>query len=96
MLLGSPVQTLAAVENPVLTIAVVAGTGVGSAWLATVVWNIASQRLSPSLCGQLIVSETLFALLFSFLWSGAWPSIWQSLAAILFVLGILASVKAHQ
>lgn len=95
-LLGSPVQTLAAVENPVLTIAVVAGTGVGSAWLATVVWNIASQRLSPSLCGQLIVSETLFALLFSFLWSGAWPSIWQSLAAILFVLGILASVKAHQ
>ena len=96
LLLGSPIQTLAAVENPVLTIAVVAGTGVGSAWLATVVWNIASQRLSPSLCGQLIVSETLFALLFSFLWSGAWPSIWQSLAAILFVLGILASVKAHQ
>ncbi|MDR2129037.1 MAG: EamA family transporter, partial [Burkholderiaceae bacterium] len=42
--------------------------GVGSSWLATVLWNMASQRLSASLCGQLIVSETLFALIYSFLW----------------------------
>lgn len=96
LLMGSPVQELFLPGSSFLTIAVLAGTGVGSAWLATVVWNIASQRLSPSLCGQLIVSETLFALLFSFLWSGAWPSIWQGLAAFLFVLGILASVKAHR
>ncbi|MGH6640223.1 MAG: EamA family transporter, partial [Polaromonas sp.] len=37
-------------------------TGFGSAWLATILWNMASQRLSASLCGQLIVSETIFAL----------------------------------
>jgi drug/metabolite transporter (DMT)-like permease len=49
-------------------------TGLGSAWLATILWNIASQRLSASLCGQLIVSETLFALLYSFAWDGQWPA----------------------
>lgn len=71
-------------------------TGIGSAWLATLLWNIASQRLSASLCGQLIVSETLFALIYSFLWDGQWPSAVQALACVLFVLGILASVRAHR
>ena len=55
-------------------------TGIGSAWLATIVWNVASQRLSASLCGQLIVSETLFVLVYSFLWDGHWPSALQALA----------------
>ncbi|MBC7718896.1 MAG: DMT family transporter [Chitinophagaceae bacterium] len=71
-------------------------TGVGSAWLATIFWNIASQRLSVSLCGQLIVSETLFALFYSFLWDGQWPSALQVTACGLFVAGILASVRAHR
>ena len=65
--------------------------GLGSSWLATVLWNVASQRLSASLCGQLIVSETLFALLYSFLWDGRWPHAIELAAALLFVLGILAS-----
>ena len=68
----------------------------GFVWLATVLWNIASQKLSASLCGQLIVSETLFALLYSFAWDGQWPSLAQSVACVLFTLGILASIKAHQ
>ncbi|MDH6593943.1 drug/metabolite transporter (DMT)-like permease [Variovorax sp. TBS-050B] len=70
--------------------------GFGSSWLATILWNVASQRLSASLCGQLIVSETLFALLYSFLWDGRWPQAAEWLAALLFVLGILASIKAHR
>lgn len=71
-------------------------TGLGSAWLATILWNVASQRLSASLCGQLIVSETLFALLYAFAWEGRWPDPAQSVACVLFTLGILSSVKAHR
>ena len=71
-------------------------TGVGSAWGATILWNVASQRLSASLCGQLIVSETLFALLYSFVWDGVWPGALQAAAAVLFTLGIMASIRAHQ
>lgn len=73
-----------------------AGTGLGAAWLATILWNVASQRLSASLCGQLIVSETLFALLYSFAWDGHWPTLAQTAACVLFTFGILASIKAHQ
>ena len=71
-------------------------TFLGSAWLATILWNIASQRLSASLCGQLIVSETLFALAYSFAWDGRWPTWAQAAACVLFTLGILASIKAHR
>ena len=70
--------------------------GVGSTWLATILWNMASQRLSASLCGQLIVSETIFALMYSFAWDGRWPSLVQLTACVLFTLGILASIRAHR
>ena len=63
---------------------------------AGVLWNVASQRLSASLCGQLIVSETLFALLYAFVWDGRWPLAIEWGAALLFVLGIFASIRAHR
>ena len=92
---GSGVPALAAQPDLGLFALLCLGTGFGSAWLATILWNMASQRLSASLCGQLIVSETVFALLYSFAWDGQWPSLVQSAACALFILGILASIKAH-
>lgn len=71
-------------------------TGIGSAWVAAVLWNMASRRLSPSLAGQLIVSETVFGLVYTFAWSGLWPAPVQWAASALFVLGILASIRAHR
>lgn len=93
---GSEVDALRAQPQALLFAALCLGTGFGSAWLATILWNMASQRLPASLCGQLIVSETLFALAYSFLWDGRWPSVPQATAIVLFTLGILASVKAHR
>lgn len=93
---GSDVRTMAAQPGLTLFLLLCAGTGFGSAWLATILWNVASQRLSASLCGQLIVSETLFALAYSFAWDGRWPTWPQAAACVLFTLGILASIKAHR
>jgi drug/metabolite transporter (DMT)-like permease len=93
---GSPASTLGERPDLDLFIALAVATGFGSAWLATILWNVASQRLSASLCGQLIVSETLFALLYSFAWDGRWPSTSQFAACVVFTLGILASIKAHR
>ena len=93
---GSDANVLLVQQNRVQTAIICIATGIGSAWLATILWNIASQRLSASLCGQLIVSETLFALLYSFVWDGQWPSLLQAFACVVFVAGILASIKAHQ
>ena len=93
---GSSANDLLAQQNRAQTALVCIATGIGSAWLATVLWNIASQRLSASLCGQLIVSETLFALIYSFVWDGQWPTLGQTLACTLFMAGILASIRAHR
>jgi drug/metabolite transporter (DMT)-like permease len=93
---GSGSKELMALDNKALIATVCIATGLGSAWAASILWNIASQRLSVSLCGQLIVSETLFALLYSFVWDGLWPGTLQWLAAVLFTLGILASIRAHR
>lgn len=94
--LGSESKVLLAQPNIVQSAMVCVATGIGSAWLATVLWNIASRRLSASLCGQLIVSETLFALFYAFVMNGVWPQWLQLLASTVFVLGIVASVRAHR
>lgn len=93
---GSPVTTLVARPDFGFFVLVCAVTGIGAAWVASVLWNVASRRLSTSLAGQLIVSETVFALIYAFAWSGDWPAPLQLLACLLFVAGILASIKAHQ
>lgn len=94
--LGTPWPALVAQPGWPLFVGVIVAIGLGSSWLATLLWNLASQQLPASLCGQLIVSETLFALLYSFLWDGRWPGALQLAAAALFSIGILASIKAHQ
>jgi drug/metabolite transporter (DMT)-like permease len=94
--LGTPWAQLSALPGFEMGLAVCIVTGLGSAWLASLLWTMASRRLSASLCGQLIVSETLFALLYAFVWDARWPLPLQWLAAGLFVLGVLASVRAHR
>ncbi len=93
---GSDLAALQAQPDGLLFVVLALAGGFGSSWLATILWNVASQRLSASLCGQLIVSETLFALVYSFVWDGRWPQATELVAALLFVLGILASIKAHR
>lgn len=96
MVAGSGAGDLAGRSDFAIFVLLCAATGAGSAWLATILWNVASQKLSASLCGQLIVSETIFALLYSFAWDGRWPSSAQLTACLLFILGILASIRAHR
>ncbi len=96
LIAGSDPKVLLAGKDIALAAILSVATGIGSAWVATILWNIASQRLSASLCGQLIVSETIFALIYSFIWDGQWPNATQFLAVALFVAGILASIRAHR
>lgn len=96
LLLGSDIKTLSTLDNQAMIVMACIATGIGSGWVASILWNMASQRLSVSLCGQLIVSETLFALLYSFVWDGVLPTSVQAGAAVLFTLGILASIRAHR
>ena len=93
---GSDLKVLLALPNVTQAAMLCIATGIGSAWLATLLWNFASQRLSASLCGQLIVGETLFALAYSFAWHSQKPTLLQGLAAAFFAGGIVASMWAHR
>ncbi|HET7794542.1 MAG TPA: DMT family transporter [Rhizobacter sp.] len=69
--------------------------GLFASWLGTVCWNEASQRLAPSLAGQLIVFETLAALSYAFLLRHQWPQP-QTLAGIaLLVAGVMWALRAQ-
>ncbi len=93
---GSDVQVIRSQDGLLRAALLAVATGIGSAWLATILWNIASQRLGASLCGQLIVSETIFALVYAFIWKGHLPGLLQGMACVFFVAGILASIRAHR
>ncbi|WP_018151578.1 DMT family transporter [Leeia oryzae] len=67
--------------------------GIGSTWVATWLWNIASQNLTLGLAGQLIISETLFALLYAALLSQTWPAQMALLAIACFVFGVLRAMQ---
>ncbi|TFW10421.1 DMT family transporter [Oxalobacteraceae bacterium OM1] len=68
--------------------------GLCASWLGTLLWNKASQRLPTSLAGQLIVFETLSALLYAFLWRGAVPPLAVLAGIVLLCVGVTLGLRA--
>ena len=71
------------------------GCAVFGSWLALAFWNAASRLLPLTLSGQLIVFETLFALLYAFLWRQSGPSLLEGIAIVLVIGGVLWSMRQH-
>jgi drug/metabolite transporter (DMT)-like permease len=69
--------------------------GLFSSWLGTLCWNEASQRLPTNLAGQLIVFETLSALLFAFLLRGQWPAPSTLAGIALLVAGVAWALRVE-
>lgn len=70
--------------------------GLAASWLGTLLWNRASHLLPPALAGQLIVFETLAALLYAFLWYGRWPVAAELAGIVLLVIGVLLGVRVFR
>lgn len=82
--------------QPARFIGLMLAIGLLASWLGTLLWNRASQRLPTTLAGQLIVFETLSALLYAFLWRGALPSA-QAMAGIaLLCAGVVLGVRVFR
>jgi drug/metabolite transporter (DMT)-like permease len=79
--------------RPAQFVAVLLVTGLLASWVGTLCWNEASQRLPTSLAGQLIVFETLSALVYAFLLRGEWPGATTLLGIVLLLAGILWAVR---
>ena len=68
----------------------------GASVIGNGLWNAASRLLPLSLSGQLIVFETLFALLYGFLHEARWPLPLEAAAIVLMLAGVLWSVHLHR
>jgi len=69
--------------------------GLFASWLGTLCWNEASQRLPPTLAGQLIVFETLSALAYAFMLRGRTPQLQTLAGVVLLVAGVLWALRAR-
>jgi len=69
-------------------------TGVLASWIAQYFWTLASHRLPLGLSAQLIVSETIFALVYGFAWEGRWPHPAEWAGGALLIAGVIWGVKA--
>ncbi len=64
--------------------------------LGNACWNRASRHLPLTLTGQMIVFETLFALLYGYVWQRRWPSAMEGVAIVFLVSGVLLCAHAHR
>ncbi len=67
----------------------------GASVIGNQLWNVASRRVPVTLSGQLILFETLFALLYGFIYRAAWPRPLEAAAIALLVTGVTWSVRVH-
>jgi drug/metabolite transporter (DMT)-like permease len=69
--------------------------GLFASWLGTMCWNEASQRLPPTLSGQLIVFETLAALSYAFVLRKSAPQVETLIGVALLVAGVMWAVRTQ-
>lgn len=64
--------------------------------LGNALWNRMSRLLPLTLAGQMILFETLFALLYGFVWEQRLPTALELVAIGLVTVGVLSCVSAHR
>lgn len=79
--------------RPGVFVGLMLAIGLLASWLGTRFWNEASQRMPTALVGQLIVFETLFALVYAYLLRGEWPQPLTLLGVALLIGGVLWAVR---
>ncbi|QLF92618.1 DMT family transporter [Pseudomonas sp. ABC1] len=76
------------------------GVAAGLAFLASIVgnalWNRMSRLLPLTLTGQMILFETLFALIYGFAWEQRLPTLTEAAAFLLVSLSVISCVAIHR
>jgi drug/metabolite transporter (DMT)-like permease len=80
--------------TPCRFVGLMAAIGLFASWLGTLCWNEASQRLPTTLAGQLIVFETLAALLYAFVLRGRAPAALTLAGIVLLAVGVAWALRA--
>lgn len=76
--------------------AVAGSVAVFASIVGNALWNRASQLLPLTLVGQMILFETLFALLYAFLWEQRLPTGAEAAAMLLVGASVITCLRAHR
>jgi drug/metabolite transporter (DMT)-like permease len=68
----------------------------GASVIGNALWNSASRRLPLTMTAQLVVFETLFALLYSFGWERRWPTLLEVAAITALLAGVWWCASTHR
>ena len=79
--------------RPVMFVGMMLIIGLCASWLGTLLWNKASQLLPTALAGQLIIFETLAALVYAFVWSKNWPSLTTIQGVFILLMGVIFGIR---
>lgn len=77
-------------------IAVVTAVAMCASILGNAFWNRASRLLPMTMTGQMILFETLFALLYAFIREARLPTLMETAAMVLLTAGVLSCTAAHR
>ncbi|KQO80978.1 DMT family transporter [Rhizobium sp. Leaf262] len=72
------------------------GLGISASILGNALWNRMSRLLPLTMVGQMILFETLFALLYGFIWEQRGPTLIESAAIVAVVVSVLLCMQAHR
>jgi drug/metabolite transporter (DMT)-like permease len=76
--------------------AVSAAVAIGASLLGNALWNRMSKLLPLTMVGQMIVFETMFALVYGFLWESRWPTGLEIAAFLLVMISVVSCLAAHR
>lgn len=72
------------------------GVAVFASMFGNALWNGMSRLLPLTLVGQMILFETLFALIYGFIWEQRLPTLLEAIAFLLLVLGVTSCLAVHR
>ncbi|HMN46623.1 MAG TPA: DMT family transporter [Povalibacter sp.] len=76
--------------------AVVLGIAVLASIVGNALWNRMSRLLPLTLVGQMILFETVFALIYGLLWERRLPTLLETAALVFVILSVLCCLAAHR
>ncbi|MDO5532277.1 DMT family transporter [Sutterella sp.] len=82
--------------EPLTFLAVALSIGLLCSWVAMICWNRMSQILPAALGGQLIVFESVFAVIYALIWRGELPTLSMTLGFIVLMGGVLGSLRVFE
>ncbi|WP_099347708.1 DMT family transporter [Acetobacter aceti] len=75
---------------------VAAAVAITASIFGNALWNCMSRLLPLTMTGQMILFETLFALMYGFLWEKKWPCLLEIMAFTFIVFSVLTCISVHQ